>query len=433
MAYVKGTKRKDQDLDFEASKVMNRFLGRLRTQSTQYTYKSQLKKYFEFLKVSPDDYINNRKTDKEYKDDIFDYAVFLRKAGKSPNAQSGAVFCVKVFLRRNDIELNNGFWDDLFNSAVDVKNNIIVDHVPTQKELKQILQHAELKGRALFLMMASSGLRINEAVNLTFDDVDLTRNPAKIIVPFGMAKTSKRRTTFMSNEARNAVIQWCVNKSKHQDDNGITYEMTPRDFYIRTAISKCNIPNRKPVNDNRIFPFSSVNARRIWNRLIRDAGLNDKDKNSSCHDYHKIHPHCLRKFFRTQLSTEIPVDVIESMMGHESLHGYRQLSDAVLAEQYEQGVHKLLAFEFQAEPSELVKQQEQEITRLQEEVARMNDALKEITDKMGHQYEQEAEAIKQYNAEMTKTIKMTPEQLQEITDAGSLEEWARRKRENIKN
>jgi len=30
-----------------------------------------------------------------------------------------------------------------------------------------------------------------------------------------------------------------------------------------------------------------------------------------------VHPHVLRKFFRTKMGSVIPVDVVEALMGHE--------------------------------------------------------------------------------------------------------------------
>lgn len=427
--------RKDQTDIIENSIVVINFLKKLRTQGTRYTYKSQIKKYFLFLNTNPDDYINNKKTCKEYKDDIENFAIYLRDDLKlSPNGQGGSLTCVKVFLRRNDIEINRGFWDDLWNGIVSKRRTVTRDKIPTQKELKRILQHSELKGRALFLMMSSSGMRIGEAVKITKDDVDFKTNPVKIVMPAEITKTKIRDvTTFISNEARDAIIEWCVTKSRHIDDNGEEHLMTPRDYYIKTAIAKCNIPNRKPVDDDRIFPFSSVNARRIWNRLIRDAGLNDRDKNSG---YHKIHPHTLRKFFRTQLGfvPDVGQDAIESMIGHESPYGYRRLDEQPneLAKLYELGVHKLLIFEVPAEPSEELQRQQEEITNLKKQIDLMNKALKDITDGMDKQvgeHIKNKEAYKEYQKSIppSETRPMPDQIKKEIERAGSLKKWSKKK------
>ncbi|GBE55150.1 MAG TPA: hypothetical protein ENH28_06225 [Euryarchaeota archaeon] len=48
----------------------------------------------------------------------------------------------------------------------------------------------------------------------------------------------------------------------------------------------------------------------------------------------------LRKFFRSQLATAIPVDIVETLMGHEGyLTGDRRYSEKELGEYYSKGEH----------------------------------------------------------------------------------------------
>ncbi len=54
------TMRKDQNKEIEDSVIINNFLtmGNFK-EKTKWTYKSHLKKYFEHLKVNPDEYFKN--------------------------------------------------------------------------------------------------------------------------------------------------------------------------------------------------------------------------------------------------------------------------------------------------------------------------------------------------------------------------------------
>jgi integrase len=82
--------------------------------------------------------------------------------------------------------------------------------------------------------------------------------------------------------------------------------------YIRFAEKRGRYP--RDMNDERLFPFSHTNSLCIWHRAIKRARLDERDSTTG---RYKIHPHVIRKFFRTKLARAIPVDVVEALMGHE--------------------------------------------------------------------------------------------------------------------
>jgi len=47
---------------------------------------------------------------------------------------------------------------------------------------------------------------------------------------------------------------------------------------------------------------------------LEKSKFGEKDKTTN---RHKLHPHVLRKFFRTRMGTVIKVDIVEALMGHE--------------------------------------------------------------------------------------------------------------------
>jgi len=98
----------------------------------------------------------------------------------------------------------------------------------------------------------------------------------------------------------------------------------------------------------------------IWNIGLEKSGNNVKDEATKIH---RIHPHVLRKFFRSQLGTVIPVDVVETLMGHENYltEVYRKYPnpEQTLAKFYKQGEHTLLIFTGTEEVSRLRREVEQ--------------------------------------------------------------------------
>ena len=121
--------------------------------------------------------------------------------------------------------------------------------VPKNKDLKEILSYGNVSHKALFLTMATSGIRPGEAISITFNDVYLDENPARIQVPFASTRTKESRTTFISSEAKHWLTQWLKIRTK----------------YIKSK------RNKVPSDDERIFPFTNTTMPFIskkWQRLI---------------------------------------------------------------------------------------------------------------------------------------------------------------------
>lgn len=357
--------RKDKNKKIEDSVVINNFLamGNFK-EKTKWTYKSYLKKYFEYIKVNPDEYFKNGH---DYQKDI----IFCigKINDKSPSYRRGMVVVVQLILEENDIELPNKFWRKVKRNNGS-KRAITDSKIPTPAELKEILQHGELKARALFLTLSSSGMRIGETVQLRISDIDLNNEPARIFVPAHITKTDAARVCFISNEARDVLKEWLCKKTEHIDDNVNKHEMTPRDYFLKASLAKCNIPTTKTIDDDRVFPFTAQLARKVWNRLLQKSGFDEIDKRSG---YHKIHVHCLRKYFRTY--SKMRFDVVEQLMGHEgNLQGqYRIIPEDELAKEYLQSMNNLMVFE-----THTVIDNTEDVDVLKNQITKMEKTMKEM-------------------------------------------------------
>jgi len=102
----------------------------------------------------------------------------------------------------------------------------------------------------------------------------------------------------------------------------------------------------------------------MWNNSLRKAGFMSRDKQTN---HRRMHPHVLRKFFRTKLGSVIPVDVVEALMGHEGYltEVYRRYTEEDLAQFYKQGEHALLIFAEAAEVGRLRQEIEDRNRQLQ--------------------------------------------------------------------
>jgi integrase len=264
---------------------------------------------------------------------------------------------VKTFLTENDVELPQKFWKRI-NRMIKGSRALTLDRIPTIKEFKKILLHMPIQGKALYLVLESSGIRIGEALNSNLDDIYLDEKPARFQIRGEITKTGNPRHAFISSEAKEALVEW----------------FKVREAYLEAAVRKSRF-YKKSGEDPRIFPFEPRTAYSIWTKALHKSRLNGKDKSTG---REKIHPHVLRKHFRTRLATVIPVDVVEALMGHEGYltEVYRRYSLEDLKKFYLQGEPSLLVFtdtkeivEFQKvlekKSKELKKDVEEKSTRLQ--------------------------------------------------------------------
>ncbi|MCS7113804.1 MAG: site-specific integrase [Candidatus Bathyarchaeota archaeon] len=232
-----------------------------------------------------------------------------------------------MFSLENGIELPALFWRKLKGRRKGSRA-LMLDKVPSNAELRRILSHMDAKGRSLFLVLASSGMRIGEALKLKVEDLDLASEPPRINIRGEYTKTGNSRTTFITSEAKESLEEW----------------LKIRNEALNSAVKRSRYG--KKVEDGRNWPFEANTAYFIWRNAIAKSGFAKRFQYNNGVERFTIHPHVLRKFYRTRLAMVIPVDVVEALMGHEGYltQVYRCYSIEDLANYYKQGEHTLLIF-----------------------------------------------------------------------------------------
>jgi integrase/exonuclease VII small subunit len=212
-------------------------------------------------------------------------------------------------------------------------------------------------------------MRIGEALKLKVEDFELDKDPVRVNIRGAYTKTGNSRIVFISSEAKEAVEQW----------------LRIRSDYLKQA-SRRSWKYNKSLEDPRMFPFDTPTAYTMWKNALEKAGLIQRDNQTN---RLILHPHCLRKFFRSKLAQAIPTDIVESMMGHENclVEAYRKYSQEDLAEFYKKGEHTLLVFgngkdlaKLRAEVEEKNKQLQQIINGLVSENLELKERIKRLED-----------------------------------------------------
>ena len=332
---------------------VKKFLDNYDNYGTKKNFRIAITRFFESVygEANSDnlDQLANRyfREKRDTEEDIMKFMKSLN--GIAPLTIKLRVSSIKTFFIENEVELPQKFWKRI-RRLIKGSRALTLDKIPTNKEMKKLLLHVPIQGKALYLLLESSGMRIGEALKSNVDDLYLGEEPARIQIRGEITKSGNSRHAFFSREAQEALVEW----------------LKVREDYLRAAVGKSHLYD-KSAEDSRIFPFDPSTAYSMWKKALHKSGLNGKDKSTG---REKIHPHTLRKFFRTRLGAAgIPIDVVEALMGHG---GY-------LTEVYRRyTVEDLAKFYLQGESALLVFTEAEQVTKLRQEVEERNKNLNSL-------------------------------------------------------
>jgi integrase len=371
------------------SRVEN-FLKMYRSKNTISTYRWALTEYFKTvygenegkLEDHAERYFQEKRNVQE---DIHNF--FAAINSKRPKSVRLMIAAVRTFLIENGVELSQKFWRRLRKRVKDSRA-LTLDKVPSNVGLRRILVHMPIQGKSLFLSLASSGMRIGEALKLQREDIELDKEPCKVNIRGEYTKTGNSRIAFISKETVLTLQEW----------------LKVRNSYLLAASKKSHLYN-KNVEDPRVFPFAITTAYSMWKKALKKAGFLKRDSSTNrC----TIHPHVLRKFFRTKMGALIPVDVAEALMGHEQYltEVYRRYSMEDLAKFYKQGESALLVFT-----------EAEEIGKLRVEVEERNKQLQTLVNGLTSEnleLKSRVSKTELENTELKKRMQQTEKKLGEL-------------------
>jgi integrase len=257
---------------------------------------------------------------RDHKEDLMQFAVSLQS--RAPLTAQKTFSRIREFLAANDIELRSQDLKRIQNKLPKGGPRTIERDLDIET-IRSILQHLDIKGKALVLVLASSGMRISEALSITLDDLDWKDKPVSIQIHGKNAKNGENRLIFISTEAAQAVQEW----------------LKVRDAYLKAAQNKNNGFVKKGMakprisDDARLFPFSDQTASQMWDNALKKAGFFSQDLTTN---RKQLHFHMFRKFFLSQVSLVISKEIPEVLAGHSGYltDAYRRYTKKQLAEEY---------------------------------------------------------------------------------------------------
>jgi integrase len=279
---------------------LSAFLNLYESENTKRNYQSGISVYLQHLYPDDDSPLDERATryledtTRDHEADIISFIKSLN--GRPPKTVSSYLSAIKMFLFENDIELSAQFLHRQKRRRAGSRARTL-DRAPTPEELKRIITHiTQIQGKAFFLLLASTGMRISEALSVELDDVNFEASHLRLRGEY--TKSGKPRHIFFTEETGEYLQEW----------------LRYRPQYLKQSVGRSRKFAKVPKS-KLLFPFTVTTARLMWNNSIDKAQLNGRDKSTQ---RRRLHPHSLRKFFRTQLGPVIPTDIVEALMGHES-------------------------------------------------------------------------------------------------------------------
>lgn len=415
------------------AKVIENFLLNFNSDSTKRSYRCHIRKYFEVIGVNnPDTYFNNGRN---YETDVKTFAQTLQK--KPPLSQKTIMACIKAFLSDNEVDLKTKVWKNINNRIRG--SGPVTDNVrPTNEQLKQILQHADIKSKALFLTISSSGMRVGESLQLTFDDIDIENRT--ITIPGEFTKNGNKCITYFTEEAKDAIMEWLKVRDEYLK-NSYYKSKYVRDRFAKQGIiiekdeklSTYNIPVWKITKDgkeidsnelikdeNRVFPFSAGSViQNMWNHLLEKSGLNEKETDRRLkYPRYKYHIHTLRKFFTTNMTNDaVPETFVDKYVNHKERYNgaYTPATLEELKQMYDNHCNCLTVFsetyKVQKEIKPKLDAQDTAITELVKKNRELEEQIKDLTKVYEHdtttlerQYETKLEQMNKRIEQIAKAI-----------------------------
>jgi len=352
---------------------------------------SGLRDFARVIGVDIEQYISKINEGRVPFEDLLAYASHLTEKNTPPKTAGLYMLAITNFLEFEfDYELSRKQRKQLRNKMPRGKRARTVEDDLTRKRLRKILTHCDAKG-ALFYFLASSGIRIGEALQLELDDIDLESVPAKVNVRGEYTKSGEGYYSFITEEAQLYLDQW----------------LRIRPDYLKSSekrgLKLRHRKKQKPTVDNRIFPFHYQVATMMWNNALLKTGLKRRDKGTN---RRTLHIHMLRKFFNSQLKGEanLPRDIVEVLMGHEEgLDGaYRRYTPEQIKEWYQKG-EPYLTIDVPKGLTEMRQTYDKRIEALRTKV--------EDLDAKNIRFGQEIKELTEFKQTWEKLTELTPEEL----------------------
>lgn len=323
-------------------------------EGTRITYIKVLIEFCKFIKMTPYEIIEEAKAEKKKIIDIDDRAIktyfvrykrYIIEKNNAPKTLSKKMTALKSFFEVRNIEVP--FRQTRIKEKSTLKEN---KHIPTREDIKEALQFASIRSKAIILLQASSGLASIDARNITIGQVKEGLAEDNIITfDLRRQKTGVDYITFCSPEATAAILAYMEYRNRppfantkekinqyekrriHSDDDYLFINNKISDKYLESF-------------DEKYRFISDQDLQHSYRVIDRSC---EKQAPKGSFDY--IRSHNMRKYFANTIKNcGLDYITIETFMGHKisgSLSFYTEANIEKLKESYIKVLPELMIIE----------------------------------------------------------------------------------------
>jgi len=212
-----------------------------------------------------------------------------------------------------------------------------------KEELRAVLRNSPLDIQVAMYLISSGGMRIEELIQLTLDDIDFTTNPITISLREDIVKGKVvPRKTQITGEAGKVLKEYLAKEFSWPNwtkPNKFIFMRTHQEriqlYEQMIKDEKIPLVRRKQIQNQTLLQIKehlkNLNEQQLYDKCVENAknnlehklarvidGLPEHSKRYS-NGVRKIHFHALRAWFKTIVSDEGFRNLAEALMGHESV------------------------------------------------------------------------------------------------------------------
>jgi integrase len=290
------------------------FRAAIKSPATRDPYERRLIHFLKIMKLAPDDFVaaakkNSSSIEKQIISFITKQNSRAEKGEITTATVGNCLKAVRLLLEMNDVSLN---WKKIRRVLPNARRYAL-DRIPTVEEIREIVDAADVREKALTLLFVSSGIREGAIEHLTVEDystIEVAEQKAaagRLVVYRG---DREQYTTFISPEACHALDKYLDFRS--EDGEQIT-KASPL-FRDKFDPVKGLYGYGKTNSNESIIPMTGPAVRQYYNRLLFSIGIRKERKRR-----HDFSVHGFRKFFKTkaEIGGMKPINV-ETLMGHST-------------------------------------------------------------------------------------------------------------------
>ena len=292
------------------SRAYYNFIQALRTPKTKELYHNALMRYMQHYKLTIDQLLEL--PNKAIEQQIIDYLI----NHKSYMGKLMAIHTLKKFYEMNDVVLN---WKKISQYIGEYKK-VNKDRAYKHEEIKTLVDRADVRMKAVLLLLASTGIRIGAIPDLKLKH--LTGN--KITV---YENTKEEYYTFCTPEAENVVTEYLDYRRRSGE------KLTPESPLFRKQFDMNDLEQTRkqsqPIKLNTLNKILDLHLQRCGLRTVDHVETEAKKRKEVAR------AHGFRKFFTTQLvNSKLNPEIREMLLGHKiglSSAYYRPTESEMLA------------------------------------------------------------------------------------------------------